>query len=449
MINELLTSLGRMIPPLSYMIPLLIVMGTLERRSQYPARAIGSVVLFTIIFRGLLGLQPSPTAAWDSPASLFLLLLVYVLVLLLMAVVVLACCSVSFANAFFYAGAAYTVQNLSFVTRIIVNEALLSSMGPEITGGGLGGLLSWMSIALGAVLFYLLFIRRLGGEGIDAVSSKSAIIAISAALFFNIVFSAACNGLPRDGVAPGQATVFRATQVGLSVLILYMEYELLLNRRLQIEAATTEQLIRDRERQYETSRDTIDAINIKMHDIRHQIRHLEDGSAGTTVLDREVLREIASGVNVYDSVVKTGNDALNTILTEKSLLCESLGIEFTCSADGSRLSILSPAELYSLFGNMLDNAIEATRSLKNLEKKVITLGVRLNAGLITIHEENYFAGEVQFEEHVPQSTKNDPLNHGYGYRSMRMIVEGHGGVIDSKAEGDVFRLDIAIPVEEQ
>jgi sensor histidine kinase regulating citrate/malate metabolism len=95
---------------------------------------------------------------------------------------------------------------------------------------------------------------------------------------------------------------------------------------------------------------------------------------------------------------------------------------------------------------MIDNAIEATRGLENPEKKVITLGVRFNAGLITIHEENYFAGEVQFAEHVPQSTKNDPLNHGYGYRSMKMIVEGHGGVIDCGTSGDVFSLDIAIPI---
>ena len=377
-----------------------------------------------------------------------MLLLVYVLALLLMVGIVLACCNVSFAHAFFYAGAAYTVQNLTFVLRIIVMNALLPAMVSEVSRG-LDLFLSFATIALGTALFYLLFIRRLGREGIDVVSSTSAIVAISAALFFNIVFSAACNGLTGDSISTGQASVFRLTQVGLSVLILYMEYELLLNRRLQVEAATTSQLILDRERQYETSRDTIDAINIKMHDIRHQIRHLEDGSEGTTVLSSEMLREIAKGVSIYDSAVKTGNDALDTILTEKSLLCESLGIEFTCSADGSRLSIPSPAELYSLFGNMLDNAIEATRSLEDPEKKVITLGVRFNAGLITIHEENYFSGKVQFEEHVPQSTKNDPLNHGYGYRSMRMIVEGHGGVIDSKAEGDVFRLDIAIPVEEQ
>ena len=437
--------IGKLIPPLSYIVPLLVVMWALRKRSLYPVRVIVSSALFVICFRGLLGLQPSSATAWDSLASISMLLLIYVLALLLMVGVVLACCNVSFAHAFFYAGAAYTVQNLTFVLRIIVMNALRPAMVSEMSRG-LDLFLSFATIALGTALFYLLFIRRLGREGIDVVSSTSAIVAISAALFFNIVFSAACNGLTGDSVSTGQASVFRLTQVGLSVLILYMEYELLLNRRLQVEAATTSQLILDRERQYETSRDTIDAINIKMHDIRHQIRHLEDGSEGTTVLSSEMLREIAKGVSIYDSAVKTGNDALDTILTEKSLLCDSLGIEFTCSADGSRLSFLSPAELYSLFGNMLDNAIEATRSLENPEKRVITLGVRFNAGLITIHEENYFAGKVQFAEHVPQSTKNDPLNHGYGFRSMKMIVEGHGGVIDCGTSGDVFCLDIAIPI---
>ena len=443
-VTELLVLANKLIPPLSYVIPLLVVTGALRKRSHYPVRAVVTAILFSLCFRGLLGLQPSSATAWDSPASISMLLLVYMLVLLLMVGVVLACCNVSFAHAFFYAGAAYTVQNLTFVLRIIV----LNALQPVELRGGLDVLLSLATIALGVALFYLLFIRKLGKESIDVVSSRGAIIAISAALFFNIVFSAACNGLARDSVSPGQLSVFRLTQLGLCVLILYMEYELLLNRKLQIEAATTEQLIRDRERQYETSRDTIDAINMKMHDIRHQIRHLEDGSEGTTVLDSEVLREIASGVNVYDSAVKTGNDALDTILTEKSLLCDSLGIEFTCSADGGRLSILSPAELYSLFGNMLDNAIEATRALEDHDKRVITLGVRFNAGLITIHEENYYSGAVQFEGDVPQSTKNDPLNHGYGYRSMQMIVEGHGGVIDSKTSGDVFRLDIVIPADE-
>ena len=438
--------LNAALKPLSYMIPLLIVMSPLSKRRLYPLRVLACLALFCFCFEGLLAIQPDISQAWGSPAVLLAYMLIYVAVLGLMAAVVLACCDVPFTYAFFCAGAAYTAQNLSFIMRIIIGNTLLSSASSP-AGSGAPDILSWATMTLTALVFYALFVRPLGHEGIEVVSDRSALIAISAAIFFNIALNTACSSLIGHDLLPAQLLVFQASQAGLCIIILYMEYELLVNRRLKIEAAATDQLIRDRERQYETSRDTIDAINIKMHDIRHQIRHLEDGSAGTTVLDREVLREIASGVNVYDSAVKTGNDALDTILTEKSLLCDSLGIEFTCTADGSQLSFLSPAELYSLFGNMLDNAIEATRNLEDPAKKVITLGVRSHAGLVTIHEENYFSGTLRFADRVPQSTKNDPLNHGFGFRSMQMIVEGKGGALDCKTTGDVFSLDIALPLD--
>ena len=96
--------MGKLIPPLSYMIPLLIVMGTLRRRSLYPVRAIGSVCPVLRHLQGAAWPAANFRAAWDSPASISMLLLVYLAVLLMMVVVVLACCNVSFMHAFFYAG---------------------------------------------------------------------------------------------------------------------------------------------------------------------------------------------------------------------------------------------------------------------------------------------------------------------------------------------------------
>ena len=437
MIDGMLWLLGRLLVPLSYMVPFLLAMSAMEHRGRYVLRTAGSVVLFSICFKALRMVYPRSTEIWSLPSSLFALLLVYVSVMLLMVLMALFCCKASFTQAFFCSGVAYTVQNLTFILGTLATE----SLSPD-SAQSLGAVFSWASIALGAALIYLLFIRRVGREGIGIVSSRSAIIAICAALFFNIVFNEACSGMAAYGVLPMQRLALKASQAGLCLLILYMEYELLLNRRFQLEAAATNQLLRDKERQYETSREAIDAINLKCHDIRHQIRKLGDAS----LIDPAALNEIALAVNVYDARIDSGNKSLDTILTEKSLLCDGLGIEFTCTADGSKLSFLSPAELYSLFGNMLDNAIEATRRLDDQAKRVITLGVRENAGLITVHEENYFRGSVALVDGTPQSTKNDPLNHGYGFHSMRAIVEKHGGVIKCTTGNEVFCLDIAIPI---
>ena len=65
--------------------------------------------------------------------------------------------------------------------------------------------------------------------------------------------------------------------------------------------------------------------------------------------------------------------------------------------------------------------------------------------MATIHEENYFDGSVHMKDGAPVSTKGDPLNHGYGFRSMRTIVESHGGAITCGTNGRVFYVNAVIP----
>ena len=112
------------------------------------------------------------------------------------------------------------------------------------------------------------------------------------------------------------------------------------NRHLILEAATTERILHDREQQYALSRENIEAINIKCHDIRHQIRHIEDDNTDTRVVDKTVLDDIAHQVSIYDSTVHTGNNALDTILTEKSLLGEREHITLGCIVDGHALDFM-------------------------------------------------------------------------------------------------------------
>ena len=166
-------------------------------------------------------------------------------------------------------------------------------------------------------------------------------------------------------------------------------------------------------------------------------------------MDGRVLDEISREVGVYDSVVKSGNDALDTILTEKSLYCEKHGITLSCIADGRALDFVEPTDLYSFFGNALDNAIEAVERLDDPERRSIGLVVRRTGDMVSVHVENYFDGQVSFGgEGLPQTRKADEANHGFGTRSMRMIAEGLGGSLACKIQGDVFHLDALLPVPE-
>ena len=160
-----------------------------------------------------------------------------------------------------------------------------------------------------------------------------------------------------------------------------------------------------------------------------------------------MLDEISREVGVYDSVVKSGNDALDTILTEKCLYCEKHGITLSCIADGRALDFVEPTDLYSFFGNALDNAIEAVERLDDPERRSIGLVVRRTGDMVSIHVENYFDGQVSFGgEGLPLTHKGDEANHGFGTRSMRMIAEGLGGSLACRVQGDVFHLDALLPV---
>lgn len=227
------------------------------------------------------------------------------------------------------------------------------------------------------------------------------------------------------------------------IFILWLLFGMLSNKRLELELSFMEQMLEEEKKQYHMSKDTIDIINLKCHDLRHQIRRLRTGSEN---VNKDSLREIENAVRIYDSAVCTGNDALDVILTEKSLLCEKEDIRMTCIADGGKIGFLSPGDIYALFGNALDNAIEAARNLADTDRRSISVNVHSQGRLLSIHVENCFNGELRFQNELPQTIKEDTACHGFGMRSMRLIAEKYGGYLAVGAEDNVFRLDIVIPI---
>ena len=147
---------------------------------------------------------------------------------------------------------------------------------------------------------------------------------------------------------------------------------------------------------------------------------------------------------MYDSRVRTGNKALDTILTEKSLLCNDEGIVLSCMADGELLSFMTDGDIYSLFGNLVDNAIEAVMKLER-DLRSVSLSVKSASGLVYVGIYNRYDGQIKFEGGLPLTTKNDRAEHGYGMKSVRMLVEKYGGEMKIKTEGGIFELNIVFP----
>ena len=206
----------------------------------------------------------------------------------------------------------------------------------------------------------------------------------------------------------------------------------------------TQQLLHNERKRYALEKETVEAINVKCHDIRHQIAALGQND---TAYQRE-LQKIGDLVNIYDCGLKTENTALDLILSNKSLACSGKDITLTCVADGRKLDFMADSDLYALFGNILDNAIEAVEQVSDVEMRLITLTVQARQGFLFISAENYYSGELFFERGLPQTTKADKQYHGFGMRSIQMLTEKYGGDLQIRAEDGIYTLSIMLPLKE-
>ena len=56
------------------------------------------------------------------------------------------------------------------------------------------------------------------------------------------------------------------------------------------------------------------------------------------------------------------------------------------------------------------------------------------------------SGQLDFEDGLPRTTKPDTVYHGFGLKSIRMLVEQYEGNVKIVTEGNRFILDILFPV---
>ena len=97
-------------------------------------------------------------------------------------------------------------------------------------------------------------------------------------------------------------------------------------------------------------------------------------------------------------------------------------------------------DIYSLFGNLLDNAIHAVQELED-ERRIISLTIKQRGELLSINSYNCYTGDMVIQDGVPV-TSGDPKYHGFGTKSMVAIVNKYGGTVSFQARDGVFNLNM-------
>lgn len=191
---------------------------------------------------------------------------------------------------------------------------------------------------------------------------------------------------------------------------------------------------------YKIQKKVTEEFDIKVHDLKHFVQMFQ-GKIDQEVLDK--MEEILHGrefVNLYE----TNNLALDVILNIKNQECLTKGIQFNFSGDGKLISFMDDSDIYALFGNIIDNSIDAVKELPK-EQRIINLAFFSELGQLIIKNENYFNGNLSIGKHnTLLTTKEHKKGHGYGVASIQFIAKKYKGAATYNTEGNQFFLTVLL-----
>ncbi|MGM9537155.1 MAG: GHKL domain-containing protein, partial [Candidatus Onthomonas sp.] len=317
-------------------------------------------------------------------------------------------------EALYCAACAYLMEHLAYCARILCG--LLSSSG-SVTAGTPE---YYLICAAVYAAVYQVFARRLIQDGKLAATAQESLLLTLVTLSLVMAMSIAASVYQFETAHAVYASF-------CCISVLYGQLKQQKQIKYQSELALQQQMWSLHKTQYEMSRESIEIINRKCHDLKHQVaalKYISDPERKNEVID-----SLQSSVMIYDSVAETGNEILDTVLTEKSLICGKHEIALSCIADGKQLAFLDPVDLYTLVGNALDNAIEAVLPLSAPER-LIRIRVQKKAGLVFLRIENPYSGSLTLRDGLPVTHKEDRQNHGFGLKSIRDIVEKYHGLFN-------------------
>ena len=396
---------------------------TLKRRRRFALRVLAGVPVY-----GVSAVVITNIVVQYVP-SLF-----SVIEFLLSVVLCVWCFSSPFQEILFCCVAAQLTQNLSYNI-----ENLIYRPFPEVFPGIRWFFLSVAVMVLVYAVCYAVFARRLRARKWVNMDRKYIYILSAAAAIFTHTMQYLFQKHRID-----ELWITRPPLILCCIFGLCVQFGLLALTGEQEEKKMLERLIESERRQYELREQSIDSINRKAHDLKHQISRLR---AAERIDDGE-LSEIESAVEQYEISYETGNRTLDVLLTEKQLQCRKDRIQLSAMVQGKVLSFLKPGEVASLFGNALDNAIECEQSVPEAEKRCIALNVFERKNLVCVRVENYCPMERTMAHGLPVTTKGDQDYHGFGMRSIQYITQKYNGTLHISTDNDLFVLSILFPAPE-
>lgn len=317
----------------------------------------------------------------------------------------------------------------------------------------------WKSLALLNLLvvyalvfgvMYLLERKIFSQSYLEHLSIREALASLGCVLvvftFSNLSF-VSTNGLFSTHVM-FDVFIIRTLVDVIGVAILYAYQSRICEYAAETEMTAMQNVLNTQYDMYRNYLDSVEMIQIKCHDLKHQIAGLR---AETDLEKRKAWLDMLEQEADFQEVnVHTGNTVLDAVLGAKNLVARRNHVKITNVINGQLLDGLHVTDICNIFGNALDNAMESTTMIPDEEKRLIHITVSEKNQFVIIKIANYCEQSVAIEPGaMPETTKVDKRNHGYGLKSIKQSAEKYGGTMTIDMNRGWFELKLLIPKRKQ
>ena len=209
------------------------------------------------------------------------------------------------------------------------------------------------------------------------------------------------------------------------------------------------ELMKEKEKYSKESMEIIKRSNEELREFKHDLKNylLPLQEAMETMPQSEMVKvweKINQKIEDVQTLIQTGNSYVDSMINTKITLARSEKVDVKCTIL-SKMEGIDDLEFCSVFGNLMDNAIEAER--KVTEKKEIIIFVEEKMGYLRLEIQNKIEKSVLNENSSLNTTKKDTSSHGIGHKSIKRTMQKVGGALKYYETGDLFCAEAVFPIK--
>lgn len=233
-----------------------------------------------------------------------------------------------------------------------------------------------------------------------------------------------------------------------AIMIAIMTYQKIKEKQREenVNILLTEQIENTRQHISEVEKLYGDIRALK-HDMGNHISVLENLFAKKETEEFEkYLTELKATYSESVEGIKTGNPVTDVILTQKQKEAEEKGISFDCKFVYPSNTIINAFDVSVILNNAIENAFEGIKGCKNPYVSIAAYRKK-NAYMLEVSNCIKKRVEVDEETGLPETTKKDKSNHGFGLANIRKVAQKYYGDIDISQDDNSFTLMVMLMTE--